>query len=78
MNSVLCLTKRTSFPFLLRKGSAIPNLWISRRMAPTVAIHHAENERPVANSHGISVFHEEVQEIRKACLLLVLRAVFQV
>jgi hypothetical protein len=65
----------TSLLCFLRKGSAIPHLWISSGWrSPTVAIHHAANERAVANSHGMPLFSLGSQEIRKACLLLVLRA----
>jgi hypothetical protein len=47
----------TSLLCFLRKRSAIPiSGYPAGWRSPTVAIHHAANERAVANSHGMPLF----------------------
>src|SRR5688572_22620076 len=72
VTSVLCLPERLLCYVSYARAvpspiSGYPAGWRS----PTVAIHHAANERAVANSHGMPLFSLGSQEIRKACLLLV-------
>jgi hypothetical protein len=65
----------TSLLCFLRKRSAIPiSGYPAGWRSPTVAIHHAANERAVANSHGMPLFSLGSSGNSQACLLLVLRA----